>query len=142
MDIFSQLSQAILPGQRVIRVDGWEGLKRYPMPRDSEGIFLDTDLKKDYVYMKRVDVNGAEIMARYSLTEAPVEEFDPGKYVTKKDLDKMMEEIVDGVYSKLAGCMDEPATAPSRPEHFGLPAGNSHSSTSTKPTDESSGRGK
>ena len=106
MDIFNRINQVILPGQRVTRVEGWEGLKKLKMPRDSEGIFLDSDPSKDYVYMKKVDINGTETCARYSLLDDPVEEFDPDKYVTKKELGMMKEEIVGGINSKLSEFMD------------------------------------
>ena len=106
MDILSSLNRAILPGQRVLRVKGWEGLKKYPMPRDSEGIFLDEDESKDYIYMKKVDLNGAETCARYSFTEDPVDEFDPDKYAKKSDLEDMKEEILNGIDSKLAKLAD------------------------------------
>lgn len=112
MDILNSMNRVILPGQRVPRVDGWEGLKRFSMPRDSEGIFLNTDPTDDHVFMKAVDVNGNEKCERYSLTPDPVEEFDPKKYVTKKDLDKWKEEILNAINSKRSG-MAENATAES-----------------------------
>ena len=96
MDILRSLNQAILPGARVPRVDGWEALKKYPMPRDSEGIFLDTDDTKDYIYMKSVDINGSETCARYKFELDPVEEFDPDKYVTVRDFNEFREEIRHG----------------------------------------------
>ena len=96
MDILRSLNQVILPGARVPRIAGWEALKKYPMPRDSEGMFLDEDDSKNYIYMKRVEVDGKEICARYSYEEDPVEEFDPNKYVTVKDFNEFREEIRDG----------------------------------------------
>lgn len=100
MDILTSLNQAILPGQRVRRVKGWDGLKAFPMPRDSEGIFLDEDDSKNYIYMKKVGLNGEEVCARYRFEEDPVEEFDPDKYVTKKDMESMKEDILNGIDSK------------------------------------------
>ncbi len=104
MDILNSLSQAILPGHRVRRVKGWEGLKAFAMPRDSEDMFLDEDDSKNYLYMKKVGLNGEEVCARYSFVEDPVEEFDPDKYVTKNDMATMKkelkEEILDGIDSK------------------------------------------
>lgn len=107
MDILSSLSQALSPGHRVPRVRGWEGAKAYPVPRDCEVIMLDEDPKVDMLYMKKVDVNGGEVCARYSYTECPVKEFDPDLYLTKDELDdrfkkfesnmyKYMEELIDG----------------------------------------------
>lgn len=100
MDIFSSMNKAILPGQRVLRIAGWEELKKYPMPRDTEAIFLDEDPSKNYIYMKRVDKNGAEQCARYSFNEDPVEEFDPDKYVKKSDLNAFKEEIINAINSR------------------------------------------
>lgn len=99
MDILSNISQAILPGARVRRIAGWEALKRFSMPRDSEGIFLDEDDTKNFVYMKKVDANGVEVCARYKFEEDPVEEFDPDKYVTVKDFESFRKEIKDGFNS-------------------------------------------
>lgn len=96
MDILSNISQAILPGARVRRIAGWEALKQFSMPRDSEGIFLDEDDTKDIMYMKKVDANGVEVCARYRYEEDPVEEFDPDKYVTVKEFNEFRKEIKDG----------------------------------------------
>lgn len=90
-DILSTLSNAIYPGQRVLRFAGWEGLKKFHMPRDSEVIGLDVDPTKSYVYMKKVDGQGNEFCGRYSYYEDPVEEFTPGAYVRKSDFDKLPE---------------------------------------------------
>lgn len=106
MDILSSINQAMFPGQRVQRVNGWEGLKAFKMPRDSEGIFLDIDDSKNFIYMKKVDSNGIETCARYSYEEAPYEEFDPVKYATKKDLEQMKEDIVNGFDSKLSELLE------------------------------------
>lgn len=100
MDILSSLNRVILPGQRVKRVKGWEGLKAFPMPRDSEDMFLDEDDSKNYLYMKKVGLNGEEVCARYDFTPNPVEEFDPDKYTTKKDLGEMKEELLSVIDSK------------------------------------------
>ena len=96
MSIFQSLNNVILPGARVPRIAGWDALKKYPMPRDSEGMFLDEDDSKNYLYMKRVELDGKEICARYSYVEDPVEEFDPNKYVTVKDFNEFREEIRNG----------------------------------------------
>lgn len=96
MSIFQTLTQAVAPGQRVIRVAGWEGLKKLSLPRDSEVIALDVDDTKDIFYMKKVDTLGNEVCGRYKFTEYPVEEFEPDKYVTKKDFDEFREEIRSG----------------------------------------------
>ena len=111
MDILNSMNRVILPGQRVPRVDGWEGLKRFSMPRDSEGIFLNTDPTDDHVFMKAVDINGNETCERYALTRDPVEEFDPKKYVTKADLDNWKEEILNAINSKRSGVAEGSASS-------------------------------
>lgn len=99
MSIFQTLTQAVAPGQRVIRVAGWEGLKKLNLPRDSEVIALDVDDTKDVFYMKKVDMYGNETCGRYKFSDYPVEEFEPDKYVTKKDFDEFRKEIKDGFNS-------------------------------------------
>lgn len=110
--ILNRMNRVILPGQRVMRVDGWEGLKKFSMPRDSEGIFLNTDPTDDHVFMKAVDLDGNETCERYSLVPDPVEEFDPKKYVTKQDLDNWKEELLDAINSKLTGMAGNAASVP------------------------------
>lgn len=77
MDILSSLNNAILPGYRVHRFNGWESFEKFSIPRDSECIGLDIDDTKNYVYMKKVDANGVEIRERYKITPDPVEKFEP-----------------------------------------------------------------
>ena len=96
MDILEGFNQTLFPGYRVIRVNGWQAGEKYPMPRDCEAIMLDSDPTVDYIYMKRVDQNGAETFARYKIEEDPIPRFDPEKYVTKKDFSKFQEEILNG----------------------------------------------
>ena len=99
MDILSSLTQAMYPGSRVIRVKGYEAAKKYPMPRDSEAIFLEEDPNTNYIYMKKVDVNGGEVFARYKYEEDPIPEFTPEKYVTKEDFNTKLEEVMNGIDS-------------------------------------------
>lgn len=97
MDILNSLNQALYPGHRVIRVKGYQGAKDYPMPRDTEAIMIDEDPTVNYIYMKKVDVNGGEICARYKYEEDPVPEFDPEKYVTTEEFNSRMEEVLNGI---------------------------------------------
>ena len=96
MDLLKALGQTMMPGNRVPRVGSWDELKQYPMPVDCEGIFLDRDPNKDFIYMKRTDANGGEVCARYKITEDPVQEFDPDKYVKREDFDKLKEVVEHG----------------------------------------------
>lgn len=99
MDILSSISQAMYPGCRVVRVKGYQGAKNYPMPRDSEAIFLDEDKDLNYIYMKKVDVNGNDVCERYKFEVDPVPEFTPDKYVTKEDFNRKLEEVMNGIDS-------------------------------------------
>lgn len=99
MDILNSLSQALYPGHRVIRVKGYQGAKDYPMPRDSEAIMLDEDPAVSYIYMKKVDVNGGEMCARYRYEEEPVPEFNPDAYLTKAEFNEKMEEVLNAINS-------------------------------------------
>ena len=99
MDILTSLNQALYPGQRVIKVKGYKAAKEYPMPRDSEAIFLDEDPAVNYIYMKKVDINGGERTERYSYKEDPVPEFDPSKYVTLETFNEKIQEVMDGINS-------------------------------------------
>jgi len=97
MDILNSFNQALYPGHRVIRVKGYKAAKEYPMPRDSEAIFLDEDPAVNYIYMKKVDVNGGEMVARYLYEEDPIPEFDPTKYVTTEEFNEKIAEVMDGI---------------------------------------------
>lgn len=99
MDILSRFDQTFLPGGRVRRIDGWEALKKFPMPRDCEGMFLDVDDSKDYLYMKRTYQDGTEKCARYKITLDMPEEFDPNKYVNVREFNEFREEIRNGFNS-------------------------------------------
>lgn len=90
------LGQALYPGHREIRVSGWEQAEKYPMPRDCEAIFLDSNPDVDYIYMKVTDSNGGERFARYRIEEDPIPRFEPGKYVTTHDFQSFKEEILNG----------------------------------------------
>ena len=97
MDIFNNFNQVLYPGNRVIRVKGYQGAKEYSIPRDSEVILLDADPAINYIYMKKVDNNGVEQLMRYKFEEDPVPEFDPEKFVTKEDFNTNMQEVLDGI---------------------------------------------
>ena len=99
MDILNSLSQALYPGHRVIRVKGFQGAKDYPMPRDSEAIMLDEDPAVSYIYMKKVDVNGGEMCARYRYEEEPVPEFKPEAYITKEEFNEKMQEVLNAIHT-------------------------------------------
>lgn len=101
-DFLDAFRQAFYPGYRIPRVDGWEGLKKLSMPRDCEGFFRDIDESKPYVYYKSVDSNGVETLRRYNTKLDMPEEFDPDKYVTKKDLDAFKEDIVNELVSQFS----------------------------------------
>ena len=105
-NILTSLNQTLFPGHQVIRVNGWEGAEKYPMPRDCETIMLDKDPESNYIYMKKTDSNGDAITARYKITEAPVEKFDPDKYLSVQDFKsyqeetkKFQEDILDAIDS-------------------------------------------
>lgn len=97
------LNQTLFPGRRVIRVNGWQSAEKYPMPRDCEAIFLDSDPKSDYIYMKATDSNGGETFERYLLTPDPIPKFEPGKYVTvtemKNEMKSFKEDILHAIDS-------------------------------------------
>ena len=97
MDILNSLTQALYPGHRVIRVKGYQGAKDYPMPRDSEAIMIDEDPAVSYIYMKKVDVNGGEMCARYHYEEDPVPSLNPENYVTLDDFKSFREEVMNGI---------------------------------------------
>ena len=99
MDILSELNRALMPGGRVIRVNGWQEAEKYPLPRDCEVIMLDSDPNDDHIYMKKTDVNGASTFERYAIIEDPVPKFDPSKYVTIDDFKNFKEEMLNGFNS-------------------------------------------
>ena len=99
MVFLDNINQALMPGQKVIKVDGWQAAKKYPVPRDCEVIMIDSNPDVDYIYMKKVDINGGESFERYMIEADPVPEFDPDKYVTVDDLKKCKEEILNGFTS-------------------------------------------
>lgn len=117
MDILSRFDQTFLPGGRVRRLNGWEALKKFSMPRDCEGMFLDVDDSKDYLYMKKTDPDGVETCARYKLTLDMPEEFDPHNYVNVRDFNEFREEIRNGfnsIQQQLSGNANgDPATGKS-----------------------------
>lgn len=96
MDILSNLVQAVMPGARVHRFHGWDEFMKFSIPRDSELIGLEADDSKNFLYMKKCDVNGVVTAMRYDYNPNPVEEFDPEKYVTKEELNKLTGEMKDG----------------------------------------------
>ena len=99
MDILNSLTQALYPGHRVIRVKGYQAAKDYPMPRDSEAIMRDEDPATNFIYMKKVDVNGGEMCARYKYEEDPVPSLNPEDYVTAQDFHEFRKEVLDGINS-------------------------------------------
>ena len=99
MDILSSITQAMYPGYRVPRADGYLEAKKYPMPRDSEAVILDKNPESNYIYMKKVYINGADDFERYRIERDPIPEFTPDKYVTKEDFNKKLEEVMNGIDS-------------------------------------------
>lgn len=115
MDILNSLGQAILPGARVRRFQGWEALTKFAMPRDSEVIGIDADDSKNYLYMKKVDANGNEVCARYHYDPDPVEEFDPDKYVTVQKFNDFREEMKLG-FDSIRKLITDSTVHPTRPD--------------------------
>lgn len=104
--ILTGLNQTLFPGQKVIRVNGYEEADKYPMPRDCEAIFIDSDPLSDHLYMKKTDSNGGTKTERYKYKEDPVPRFDPDKYVTveafnefREETRKFQEDILDAIHS-------------------------------------------
>lgn len=60
---------------------------------------LDEDPAVSYIYMKKVDVNGGEMCARYRYEEEPVPEFKPEQYITKEEFNHKFEEMLDAINS-------------------------------------------
>lgn len=102
MGIVDDLARALYPGQQILRVNGWEGLKKFAMPWNSSAIFLDTDPNEDHFYIKSVDSAGHETMSRHKYYEDPVEEIDPSKYARKSDLENTKEEILNAIDTKFS----------------------------------------
>lgn len=105
-NILSGLNQTLFPGHRVIRVNGYPDAEKYPMPRDCEAIFIDSDPSSDYIYMKMTDSNGGSTVARYKITEEPIPRFDPDKYINvdtfkefQEETRKFQEDILDAIHS-------------------------------------------
>lgn len=96
MDILSSLNSTLFPGHRVPRANGWKEAEKYQMPRDCEIIILDQSPESDYIYMKKIDAAGVESFARYKITEDPIPEINPEKFVTIDDFTKFKEEILNG----------------------------------------------
>ena len=90
--ILQGLNQTLFPGHHVIRVKGWEEAEKYPLPRDCEAIFIDSDPESNYIYMKFTDSNGGPHTERYKIKEEPVPRFDPDKYLTVDDFKRYQEE--------------------------------------------------
>lgn len=94
MELFNNTSPTLLPGQRLLKVNGCEAAEKYPMPRDCETVLFDEN--EDYLYIKKTDTNGGVILLRYKLKEDPIPHFDPKKYVTVEDFSKFREEMLNG----------------------------------------------
>ena len=99
MDLFNSISQAIYPGHRVIRVRGYQEAKDYPIPKDSEVIMIDSDPNVNYIYMKKIDINGGEKFERYLFEEDPIPQFNPEDYITKTEFNQKIEEVLNAINS-------------------------------------------
>ena len=130
MDILNSLNSTLFPGHRVPRVNGWKEAEKYQLPRDCEVILLDQSPESDYIYMKKVDAAGVETFARYKISEEPIPEFNPEKFVTIDDFSKFKEEILNG-FDSLKSAITTGRTEPSRNDQqsggadheFGKPTG-------------------
>lgn len=96
MDILSGFNSDIFPGHRIVRVKSWDEWVRLQVPRDCELIGIDESNEKNYLYMKWNDANNKTVDARYRYEDDPVQEFDPEKYVTVEQFNKLMEEVNNG----------------------------------------------
>ena len=94
MDVFTGNNQTLLPGQRLIKVRGYEAADKYPMPRDCETALFDDN--EDYFYVKKTDTNSGVMLCRFKYEEDPIPHFDPKKYVTVDDFAKFKEDILNG----------------------------------------------
>lgn len=94
MELFNNPNSTLIPGQRLLRLKGFQAADKYPMPRDCEAAFFDED--EDYCYVKKTDTNGGYILLRYKMEEDPIPQFDPKKYVTVDDFNNFKEEILNG----------------------------------------------
>ena len=111
MDLLNTATnQTLLPGQRLIKVTGFEAAEKYPMPRDCEAVMFDES--EDYCYIKKTDSNGGVIFLRYKLEEDPIPKFDPKKYVTVDDFSKFKEDILNG-FNDLRQAFTESGTSKS-----------------------------
>lgn len=96
MDLFNGQTQTLLPGQRLIKVKGYQGAEKYSnsMPRDCEASMFDED--DDYCYIAKTDTNGGVQLLMFKMTEEEVPVFKPDRYVTKDDFNSFKEEILNG----------------------------------------------
>lgn len=94
MDLLNNVNPTLMPGQRLLKLNGYEAAEKYPMPRDCEAVFFDNN--EDYFYVKKTDTNGGVTLVRCRYEEDPIPHFDPAKYVTVDDFAKFKEEILDG----------------------------------------------
>lgn len=115
MELFNNPNSTLLPGQRLLRLKGYQAADKYPMPRDCEAAFFDED--EDYCYVKKTDTNGGYILLRYHMEEDPIPQFDPKKYVTVDDFNNFKEEILNG-FSTLQQTITGNANNPGNPNGY------------------------
>lgn len=99
MNILNGFNSDLYSGHQVIRVDGWDEFKAMQVPPNCELLAIDKDPEKNYLYMKRTDSFGNPTNERHEYHPAPVEEFDPKKYVTVDQLNDLRQEVKDGFHS-------------------------------------------
>lgn len=95
MDLFGAQPTTLAPGQRILKLKGYNAVDRYSMPRDCEAFFLDED--EDVGYIKKTDNNGNAKILMFDMVEKEIPVFDPNKYVTKQYFDEFKEEILNGI---------------------------------------------
>ena len=95
MDLLNTtVSQTLLPGQRLLKVNGYENAEKYPIPRDCEAVLFDE--VEPYIYIKKTDTNGGTTFVRCRYEEEPIPHFNPAEYVTVTDFNKFKEDILNG----------------------------------------------
>lgn len=107
MDLSSFTNPTLLPGQRLLFVNGYEAAEKYPLPRDCQAALFDEN--DNYLYIKSTDTNGGIKTTRYRLEEEPIPKFEPNNYVTIDDFSKFKEEILNGINSIQQSINGEPA---------------------------------
>lgn len=96
MDWFNMTQgQTFSPGQRIVKVNGFEKADNYPLPRDCEAIFLDEE--SDIMYIKKTDANGSWNTFSFDVKIKKNPKFDPNDYVTKDDLKAFKEDLLNAI---------------------------------------------